>query len=93
MDILKRISRKWWFVWVSFGAYLGLAIAAPIGTWLATIGKHGWKDVDTYDVLVLTVATVTSVCTTIKTYTSRDFGNAVDGKGINGSNTNINHNA
>lgn len=82
MDILKRMSSKWWRVWLSLGAYLGLAITTPLSAWLATIGKHGWDECGTYDVLVVTLATLSSVFTTVKTYTSKDWHAVSDKAGI-----------
>ena len=78
IDMIVNYSQ---YYWLPLGPD-SVAITTPLSAWLATIGKHGWDECGTYDVLVVTLATLSSVFTTVKTYTSKDWHAVSDKAGI-----------
>jgi len=76
MDTLKKVSKQWWFFWVTAGTYLLWSVSNTLHAYIIAIGRDGWKALDSFDVIVMSLATISSTCMTLRALMNGEYNKA-----------------
>jgi len=77
--MIKRVSRQWWFFWLTAASYVGLNVCNTLHTYIVAIGREGWKTLDSFDISLMLLSTGAAMFIAIRALLNGEYNKASNG--------------